>query len=249
MDLNDLIMSLEDEGYGIIEGLLSPAEATSLDQQARREMEPRDGYISLEGAINDIPDLAGICMHPVIMELAERVLGPDFFLANNVAMKWCKPGAPLGDLHGAGTQGDDKRISELQIFWLLTDFTVENGATHIIPFSKHAGYEPRRKRYPQEIQVLGKKGSVFVFDDRSWHQSGANTSKDQHRMAANMLYQPAAAERPPEGWPLVKRSLYNGFPPLLQRVLRKSVEPEGYVPGEGEENKMWNIAPKQPADA
>ena len=244
VDLDDLIMSLEDEGYGIIEGLLSPDEATSLDHQARRAMEHRDGYISLEGAINQVPDLAGICMHPVIMELAERVLGPDFFLANNVAMKWCKPGAPVGGLHNGGTQGEDKRITRLQIFWMLTDFTVENGATHVIPFSRHTGYGPQRKRYPQEIQVVGKQGSVFVFDDCSWHQSGANTSKDQHRMGANMLYQPSGDERPPEGWPLVKRPLYNEFPPLLQHVLRKSVEPEGYEPPEGDEPKMWNIAPK-----
>ena len=243
VDMDDVVMALEDEGYVVVPDVLDAEYAREMDRQARKAMEHRDGYISLEGAINQIPELAPILNHPFVMELAERVLGPDFFAANNVAMKWCKPGAPLGGLHGGGAQGADKRITRLQTFWLMTDFTKENGATHIIPFSKHAGYGPRRKRYPQEMQVEGKIGSLFLFDDYSWHQSGANTTKDQHRMAANILYQPSADERPPEGWPLVKRALYETFSPELQHVLRKSVEPVDHVPTEVEP-KMWNIAPQ-----
>ena len=56
-------------------------------------------YISLEGSLNDIPELAPLCTHPLILEIAEAVLGEGYFLANNAALKWCKPGTPAGSLH------------------------------------------------------------------------------------------------------------------------------------------------------
>ena len=240
MGLNDKIMSLEDEGYALIEDLVDPEEATRLDGLARSFMEHREGYISMEGSLNQVPEIGHLCMHPVIMELAERILGEGFFLANNVAMKWCKPGAPPGGLHGGGQS--DGPITRLQVFWLLTDYTPENGATRIIPFSQHTGRSPRRDAYPQEIPVIGKIGSVFLFNDHCWHRSGGNTTTDQHRMAANILYLPASVETGPgerETHGMVKRAIYDEFPERLQQLLRNRVEPADAAADDGPQ--MWTV--------
>ena len=246
MDVNDTIMHLEDEGYALIEDLVDPEEAKHLEALARRLMEHREGYISMEGSLNHLPEIAPLCMHPLIMELAERILGEGFHLANNVAMKWCKPGARPGGLHccpadaGGGLPGDP--ITRLQVFWLLTDYTPENGATRIIPFSQHTGRSPRRDAYPQEIPVIGKRGSVFLFNDCCWHRSGGNTTTDQHRMAACMLYLPAPVETGPgerqmHGW--VKRAIYDKFPERLQELFANCVEPEE-APAD-KEPQMWTV--------
>lgn len=222
MDLKDARRQLEDEGYCVLADLLDAQEAEHIDTLARRTMEPREGYISMETSLNYIPELAPLCIHPTLVELAEEMLGKDFILANNVAMKWCKPGAPSGPLHWGGRFKDIPRLTEFQVFWMLTDFTAENGATLAVPFSHHTGRPPGRNAYPQEIPVVGKKGSVLIFDGRIWHRSGANTTTVQHRMAANMMYLPGTVDRGGE-WPLVTRERYDQFPPQLQEMLVQSV--------------------------
>ncbi|MCZ6678026.1 MAG: phytanoyl-CoA dioxygenase family protein [Candidatus Poribacteria bacterium] len=230
MDLNEAKTRLADEGYCLLGAQLPASEAERLDGLARSFMKHQEGYISMEGALNQIPELAPLCIHPPILELAEALLGENFILGNNVAMKWCKPGAKAGGLHadwplGGVPQPWPEFPTILQSFWMLTDFTPENGATVVVPFSHHTKRPPTPNRtYPQEIPIVGKKGSVFLFHNGLWHRSGANTTRDQHRMAANLCYLPWFIHRPKEAWPLVEREVYGGFPPLLQALLVRSAE-------------------------
>lgn len=240
MDLKDARMQLEDEGYCVLADQLDPVETEQIDTLARRMMEPREGYISMETSLNYIPELAPLCVHPTLVELAEEMLGKNFILANNVAMKWCKPGAPAGPLHWGGRFKDFPQLTEFQVFWMLTDFTAENGATLAVPFSHHTGRPPARTTYPQEIPIIGKKGSVLIFDGRIWHRSGANTTSDQHRMAANMMYLPGSVDRGGE-WPLVSRERYNRFPPQLQAMLVQSVAPPDSPPRAEIHPRIWTM--------
>ena len=230
MDLNEAKVHLADEGYCLLEDQFDPCEAERLDAIARRFMEHQEGYISMEGARNQIPELAPLCIHPPILELAEAVLGENFIQANNVAMKWCKPGAKAGGLHADWPLWDVPQPwaqfpTGFQIFWMLTDFTPENGTTVVVPFSHHTRRLPTPNRtYPQEIPIVGKEGSVLLFHNGIWHRSGADTTHDRHHMAANIFYLPWFVNRPKETWPLVKREIYDTFPSRLQELLVRSVE-------------------------
>ncbi|MDE0299586.1 MAG: phytanoyl-CoA dioxygenase family protein [Candidatus Poribacteria bacterium] len=234
MDLEDATLRLDEEGYYILEDALDPREAERLDLAARALMEPKadtnQRYLSMEDSLNTIPGLAPLCTHPAILELAEAVLGEKFILANTVAMKWCRPGAAAGGLHAdwplnAGIpQPWPVLPTGFQAFWMLTDYTADNGATTIVPFSHHSRRPPTQPEYPQEMPLIGKKGDVAVFVNGTWHRSGANTTTDRHRMAANMLYIPDFLNRPRTGWPLVKREVYDQFSPRLQELLERSVE-------------------------
>ena len=109
--------------------------------------------------------------------------------------------------------------------WMLTDFTADNGATRVVPGSHLAGRPPTPNReYPHEMPVVGRKGSVLIWHGALWHRNGPNTTTDQHRMGANAAYIPWVVHRPPEGWPLVRRELYESFPDRLQQMLERSVE-------------------------
>jgi len=229
MDLTEAKTRLAEDGYCILEGLLDPKEAQRLDTMARPLIK-KSGYAKLEGALNHIPDLAPLCTHPAIMEIAEQSLGDEFYIANNVCMMWCQPGAPSGGLH---SDWPAHRIPRplpkwpmlLQTMWMLTDFTKENGATRVVPGSHLLGKSPGPADIQEQgIPAVGSRGSVLMWHNALWHQSGANTSTDQHRMGANIAYIPWVVHRPLEDWPLVRRDVYDKMPNRLQKLLNRSVE-------------------------
>ncbi|MBM3261841.1 MAG: phytanoyl-CoA dioxygenase family protein [candidate division Zixibacteria bacterium] len=229
MDTDVAVAHIEQNGYCILENLLDPAEAERLDRLAQPLMNRTGGYVKLEGALNPIPDLAQLCHHPAIMEIAERLLGKPFFLANNVCMMWCQPGAPGGGLHSDWPLGGVKQPWPpwpmlLQTMWMLTDFTPDNGATRLVPGSHVSGRPPDADALEKEIPMIGKKGSVLIWHGATWHRNGPNTAVSAHRMGANAAYIPWYVYRPPEGWPLVKREIYTAFPERLQQLLERSVE-------------------------
>lgn len=230
MNTEEAKYALARDGYCILEGLLDPAEAERLDTLSRPLMPYKNGYVKLEGALNHIPDLAPLCMHPAVLDIAEYFLGTEIYLPNNVAMMWCQPGGPAGGLHadwplGGVPQPWPSWPFLIQTLWMLTDFTPENGATRIVPGSHLTGRSPDpAMKQPSEIQAIGKKGSVLIWNGAVWHANGANTTADQHRMGANLGYIPWFLHRPPDAWPLLRRELYDRFPERLRQLLIRSVE-------------------------
>ena len=230
MEVSEFISRIADEGFCVLPDLLEPAEAERLVALARPLMDPQAGYVKLEGALNEIPDLAPLCMHPLLLEIAEYFLGEDYFLSNNVAMMWCQPGAGGGHLHADWPlfrvpQPWPRWTFGIQTMWMLTDFTAENGATCVVPGSHLAGGPPTSgQEYSHEMPAVGKKGSLLIWQAAVWHRSGLNTTNDQHRMGANIGYKPWFVHRPAEEWPLLRRELYLEFPERLQQLLRRSIE-------------------------
>lgn len=229
MDAAAICAQIESQGYCILEGLLDPVEARRLDGLARPLMAGKTGYVKLEGALNFIPELAPLCMHPIVLEVAERFWGKTFYLANNVCMMWCQPGAPGGGLHSDWPLGDVPQPYPpwpmlLQTMWMLTDFSEENGSTRVVPGSHRLGRPPRKgSDTPLEHAALGRQGSILIWHGGTWHRNGANTTTDQHRMGANIAYIPKFIHRPREAWPLLGRGLYSKLPERLKQILERSV--------------------------
>ena len=236
--MSNVYAELEEQGYCLFEGLLDPAECEGLDAKARALMEAGEGcinerpkgYVKLEGALNQIPELAPLCAHPMVMEIAEHVLGSPFYVVNNGCMMWCQCGSLDGRLHSDWPLGDVRQPYPawpmlFQTMWMLTDFTPENGATRLVPGSHRSGRPPDREGDDVgELAAVGPKGSLLVWYGGIWHRNGPNTSGDQHRMGASFGYIPKYVHRPLDGWPLVRRDLYERFPDDLKQLLERSVE-------------------------
>ena len=60
------------------------------------------------------------------------------------------------------------------------EFTIENGATHLVPYS-HKDNGPVRQDV-ETIQVEMASGSAVFWEGGMWHAGGANTTTDQERM-------------------------------------------------------------------
>ena len=109
IDIEDVKVRLSEEGYCVFPDVLEAKEAKKLEDICRERIEAVNAqsghatgggeyYISLEDALNVVPELAPLCMHPLVMEIAKAVLGEDFILAI-AQVRWAKPGTKAGALH------------------------------------------------------------------------------------------------------------------------------------------------------
>ncbi|MBN33778.1 MAG: mitomycin antibiotic biosynthesis protein [Rhodospirillaceae bacterium] len=73
-----------------------------------------------------------------------------------------------------------KPLLEVEAMFALTDFTIENGCTQVVPGS-HL-WDPEREAQPHEVQRAEMKaGSALLYLGTAIHGGGANTSTDQWR--------------------------------------------------------------------
>ena len=158
-----------------------------------------------------------LALHPTARALASHVLGADHTLSamdshitypGNKAMplhtdQWWMPQPAMpgerhnrqGDLiRGEGPFGEpamaDRPISPpmvLNFMWMITDFTVANGATRVVPGSHLSGVQPTGEPRPDEAQPEGTAGSALVWEGRTWHGSGVNTS-DSYRLGLTTFF-------------------------------------------------------------
>lgn len=103
---------------------------------------------------------------------------------------------------------------QLNTIWALTDFTVENGATQVVPGS--SAWPDDRKAEPHEItQAVMKAGSVLVYTGSVFHGGGANRS-DQDRWGLNLTYA--------LGWLRQEENQYLACPPEIARTLSPELQ-------------------------
>lgn len=64
------------------------------------------------------------------------------------------------------------------VMWMLTDFTKENGATHVLPGSQQFGRQPDMERdtFDDWVPGLAPAGTAMIFEGRVWHSTGSNVS-------------------------------------------------------------------------
>ena len=158
-----------------------------------------------------------LALHPTARALATHVLGVDHNLSamdshitypGNKPMplhtdQWWMPQPALpgerhnrqGDLiRGNGPFGEptpaDRAIAPpmvLNFMWMITDFTVANGGTRVVPGSHLSGVQPTGEPRADEVQPEGTAGSALVWEGRTWHGSGANTSGG-HRLGLTTFF-------------------------------------------------------------
>jgi ectoine hydroxylase-related dioxygenase (phytanoyl-CoA dioxygenase family) len=62
------------------------------------------------------------------------------------------------------------------VLWMISDFTVENGGTRIVPGSHLSGTNPEPYGDYDAINATGTAGSAVIFEGRTWHSADLNTS-------------------------------------------------------------------------
>ncbi len=180
---------LDDEGFVLLEGVLSEAEADSMRESclvlAAQDLREGRNYTYGKGAqrVWNLVDKGEVfeqaIQHPRVFAAMAYLLGEDFTLSSFTA-NILEPGTPDGGLHidFLGSLPFPRPSFPLvaNSVWFLDEFTRDNGATSCIPGSHRrldaqptAGVE-----YNDEVQVVGPKGSVLILNGAVWHGSSAN---------------------------------------------------------------------------
>jgi ectoine hydroxylase-related dioxygenase (phytanoyl-CoA dioxygenase family) len=119
--------------------------------------------------------------HAIVTEL----LGADF--STRVHGRNPRPGGGQQGLHADRPAGKSTSVDGVTAIWMLDDFTVDNGATRVVPGTHRDGRAVPRPlaqplaRHPDEVTITGSAGDVLVFDSHLWHSGRRNTSTAPRR--------------------------------------------------------------------
>ncbi|MBV9861824.1 MAG: phytanoyl-CoA dioxygenase family protein [Alphaproteobacteria bacterium] len=191
-------------GFAVLDSGLSPAEACELADRIepviRRQEQEAGGAAALEriGDGNTGRALLAydeaflrLAANPRLLALATLLLGEYFVLSqqNSIVLR-------PGETHGQARYHRDlpyqhfvsSRPLALNALFCADPFTIENGATLVIPAShKHEPFPADTAVRRLEQAVLAPAGSFIVLDAMTFHRSGLNRS-DRVRRGVNHVF-------------------------------------------------------------
>lgn len=185
---------------------------------------------------------AELIAHPLVLAAADKVLKPhcDTYRLGSTTAIEIHPGEADQVLH----QDDDfypMRIPgvefQLGAMWALDDFTVENGATRLVPQSHWTAGTADRKlggtREEAVVQSVMPRGSLLLYFGSTWHGGGANTS-DKPRTGLINTYALGWLRQEENQYLSVPRDIARTYPDQVQRLMGYQAHGEylGVYPGD-----------------
>lgn len=175
-------------GRDAIDGLLA-----DLDPYLRRKPCGAGDFVgrrtkrlhSLLGKSRRTPDFI---LHETILGIMDLTLAPwcDSYQLNSNSITAIGPGETPQPLHRDDLlyplAHPSERNACCTVFWALTDFTEDNGATRLIPGS-HLWDDGRVPRDDETVGAAMPKGSFCAFVGGTYHGGGRNTTADEWRIA------------------------------------------------------------------
>ena len=236
IDMDKAKLQLDEYGYVLLPNLIPRHDALGMadrlmELSVQKGRSDGGGYQSLPCLYNHLEPaeyerFLPLALHPMVLELARHTVGDGCqMIGSNVV--WRQPGVAVSGLHADVPMGwfaeqalpmPHNICFLVQCNWMLTDFTLDNGATQLLPMSHLL--EPPNK-WPDEngdirylndrvrllreeieggdpmgrlVTAEGTAGSAVVFHGAMWHRAGANVTKDQQRVGVLTPYHARWAE-------------------------------------------------------
>lgn len=189
------VEELKEQGYTLLYGLVSPerleALREALDKVYRDEAHvPRQrqeaGCLRGYNLVRRAAIFREALQQPEIIAIMDEMLGNDCIL-HSFESRSALPGGGQQSLH-RDMPFVEKIPLSINVVWMLDDFTVESGATRVVPGSHKRPEGPERDRvYPDEVLAIAPAGSLVMFDTKTWHGGGLNRT-DRIRRAFHVHY-------------------------------------------------------------
>ena len=167
---------LWEQGYTVIEDA-TPSEYW----QELRKTILKAGYPGALGStlMGKYPNIAEAAVNPKMMALAEFSVGAGFILSNVASSIRRKGDRNIGlhcDQVWHPVPFPDSNLF-LTACWACDDFTLESGATTVVPGSASFRRPPNMEEVAtiKRIPIECKAGSIAVWDGRTWHDNAERT--------------------------------------------------------------------------
>ena len=190
-DSKDIINAISSDGGAIVANQAPHDLVDNVIAELRPHFESQghkfendfNGYktLRLSGILGLSRASAELIAHPLVMEIADAILKPyceNYRIGSCTAIE-ILPGEKPQVLH----HDDDfypHRIPDVEFqisaMWALDDFTLENGATRVVPGS-HRQRDFSEYVETDVIQAVMPKGSVLFYLGSTVHGGGANKSE------------------------------------------------------------------------
>jgi ectoine hydroxylase-related dioxygenase (phytanoyl-CoA dioxygenase family) len=165
---------------------------------------------------------ADLIAHPLVMEVADAILKPhcsSYRIGSSTAIE-ILGGEAAQELHRDDTIYP-MRIPgvELQIgvMWALDDFTIENGATHVVPGSQDLR-DIERIIDGDITQAVMSKGSVLFYLGSTVHGGGANDTQSPRRGLIT-TYSLGWLRSEENHFLTVRREVADSYPETVRRLM------------------------------
>jgi len=210
-------------GYAIVDELVDQRTMDRLDREIAPHLaasahgrDDYDGRLTRRtgSLIARTPTARELVMHPTIVgtvgEFLSHASAVQLHLTQLIAIT---PGETAQKLHRDQMAFDffpfptDYHV-QCNTIWALTDFTVENGATHLLPGSSSVSDQDGLLLV--EAQATMRRGSCLFYDGKVFHGGGANRSTGERR-GVNITYS--------VGWVRQEENQYLATPADIARTL------------------------------
>lgn len=195
-ETQEILSSLEQEGYAVMKSVIPPDEVSRVRDSIvetvakHSSTPPPNGVVT--GLLRKDLSMAPYLTHPRFMDMMTGLFGEHFKISFITGLV-NSAGVKRGPMHADWPYNQNAAakfkspypdiVTTMVTMWMLTDYTIANGGTHIIPGSHKRDHAPRygsehepMKIYPNEVQLQGKAGDVGIFDARVWHATAENTT-------------------------------------------------------------------------
>jgi ectoine hydroxylase-related dioxygenase (phytanoyl-CoA dioxygenase family) len=237
-----VVADLDRDGYAVVESLLAADQATAVRDGLREVLDQTPtGRNDFEGfntrriyaLFAKTRAFDALATHPLLLGVLDRVLGASYQLSAPTGIE-IGPGEKAQVLHTDDAIYPLPRPHPqvvLNTMWALDEFTVENGATRLVPGS-HRWTDRRPAEEDATVTVTMPAGSVLFIAGTLWHGGGANAT-DRTRLGVLLEYA-AGWLRPQENHVIaVPPDVVATLDPRLQELLGYGIYPPfvGYVDG------------------
>ena len=188
--INTTVDLLTTRGYAILENLAGLDAMSRVEQELSLHFSQVDSTDEVNHTkrihsrvLAGATELQSRMIDPVILGVMDRLLGDNCvkYQLSSIQGIEVHPGASKQGLH----RDDDiffiphpHPVFEVNVMWAVTDFTAENGATHLIRNS-HNWPSGRTPSGETEIQAEMKRGSALIWLGSTWHGAGANQTANR----------------------------------------------------------------------
>lgn len=254
----EIVTAMDEVGCGVVEGFLSAERVAALQAElapvraatpAGRNDFEGFGTRRIYALFAKVRGFDDIATDARVLGVLDAVLGEHYQLSAPV-------GIDIGPGEAAQMLHTDDIIYPIphphpevvvNTMWALDDFTVDNGATMVIPGSHHRG--PDDPPDPADaIPATMPAGSVLFYRGSLWHHGGANRT-DRRRLGVILEYV-AGWLRPQENHVLaMPPEVVAGLDERLAELLGYNVCPPfiGYVDGRHPLRLLDGSTPRRPA--